>query len=126
MRCPHSRQESATAGPRSTASAVESGVCRVGRTAVMARPFLIFPAGAGRMWHLLSTASLTALCRHENWIIDSGCRGFVGPYPSAPLDEWVIQLSGHRSVRDSCDKAAARLTKTARETLSVPHVGMPA
>jgi hypothetical protein len=57
------------------------------------------------MWHLLSTASLTALCRHENWIIDSGCRGFIGPYPSAPLDEWVIQLSGHRSVRDSCDKA---------------------
>ena len=30
-------------------------------------------------------------------IIDSGCRGFIGPYPSAPLDEWVMQLSGYRS-----------------------------
>ena len=30
-------------------------------------------------------------------IIDSGCRGFIGPCPSAPLDEWVMQLSGYRS-----------------------------
>ena len=30
--------------------------------------------------------------RHESVIIDSGCRGFIGPCPSAPLDEWVFEV----------------------------------
>src|SRR6476659_10575671 len=102
MRCPHSRQESATAGPRSIpafGAAESSSAAGVGRTVVMARPFLIFPAGAGRMWHLLSIGLARAYAVTRKVIIDSGCRGFIGPCPSAPLDEWVVQLSGHRSAR---------------------------
>src|SRR4051794_32797547 len=93
MRWPHSRHDSATAGPRSIpalgAAESTSVLPGVGRTVVMARPFLIFPAGAGRMWHLLTIGLARAYAVTRKVIIDSGCRGFIGPCPSAPLDEWV-------------------------------------
>ncbi|GAA4686623.1 hypothetical protein GCM10023347_47520 [Streptomyces chumphonensis] len=58
MRSPHSRQDSATAGPRETPGCVESDAVVLATvfTAMEARPFLlIFPAtafAAGRNWHL--------------------------------------------------------------------------
>src|SRR4029077_5457422 len=95
MRWPHSRQDRATAGPRAipVVGAAEAPTeAGVGRTVVMARPFLIFPAGAGRMWHLLSIGLARAYAVTRKVIIDSGCRGFIGPCPSAPLDEWVVDV----------------------------------
>src|SRR6478735_4523738 len=80
-RSPHSRQESAAAGPRSTASAEELVLTATVCVAMMARPFLlIFLAthfATRRNWHLPHLTSRSA----------GGLPGLQRAVPSVPLDE---------------------------------------
>ncbi|GAA4006272.1 hypothetical protein GCM10022384_60670 [Streptomyces marokkonensis] len=63
---------------------VLSAVC----TAMEARPFLLIflttHLAVRRIWHLPESGASPRL-RDRNRL--EGCRGFNGPYPSAPLDE---------------------------------------